>query len=147
MLQTCEISPSGTHYAFAGEFGKIRCGLLNKGDPVEVEAGHLGKHDNRVFCLKWNPEDNNMLASGGWDQSVFFWDLRTKISTQHVYGCYMGGEAIDFKGNEVLLGNNQAEHQLKIYDLRADKCRPIEWALTDKNQSHYTTGVQSCSFT
>jgi hypothetical protein len=55
MLQTCEISPSGTHYAFAGELGKIRVGQLNKGDPVEVQTGHLGKHNNRVFCLKWNP--------------------------------------------------------------------------------------------
>lgn len=34
MLQTCEISPLGTHYAFGGELGKIRIGHLHKGDPV-----------------------------------------------------------------------------------------------------------------
>jgi len=107
MLHSCEISPKGTHYAFAGELGRIRLGQLNKGDPVEVEGGHLGKHDNRVFCLKWNPEDNNMLLSGGWDQSVFFWDVRVKTSVHHIYGHYIGGEAIDFKGTQVLLGNNK----------------------------------------
>ena len=91
MLQTCEISPEGTHYAFAGEVGRIRFGQLNKGEPTEVEGGHLGKHDNRVFCLKWNPIDNNILLSGGWDQSVYFWDLRVKTSIHQIYGHYIGG--------------------------------------------------------
>ena len=96
MLQTCEISPEGTHYALAGEKGKIRFGQLNKGDPVEAETGHLGAHDNRVFCLKWNPKDNNILVSGGWDRSVYFWDLRTKTAVKELYGYFMGGEGIDF---------------------------------------------------
>ena len=99
MLQTCEISPSGTHYAFAGELGKIRFAQLNKGDPVQAQSGHLGKHENRVFCLKWNPEDDNILLSGGWDQTVYFWDLRVKTSIHNIYGSFMGGQAIDFKGS------------------------------------------------
>lgn len=44
MLQTCEISPTGSHYAFAGELGKILVGHLNKGEAAELETGHLGNH-------------------------------------------------------------------------------------------------------
>ena len=106
----------------------------------------MGKHDNRVFCLKWNPSDNNLLLSGGWDQSVYFWDIRVKTSVHHIYGHYIGGEAIDFKGNEVLLGNNKPDHQLKIYDMKAQKSTNVPWMLTDVKQANYTTGVLSCFF-
>lgn len=27
-------------------------------------------HSNRVFCVKFNPADPHMLASGGWDNTV-----------------------------------------------------------------------------
>ena len=47
-----------------------------------------------------------MFLSGGWDKAVFFWDIRTKASVNKVFGSYIGGKAIDIKGNEVLLGNN-----------------------------------------
>lgn len=46
----------------------------------------------------------------------------------------MGGEAIDFKGHEVLLGNNKPEHPLKIYDMKADKIQDIPWMLTSESQ-------------
>lgn len=101
---------------------------------MEVEAGHLGKHDNRVFCLKWDPSDNNIVASGGWDRSVYFWDIRIKTSIRQVYGYFMGGEAIDFKGHEVLLGNNKPEHPLRIYDMKAEKLLDIPWMLTSESQ-------------
>jgi hypothetical protein len=36
MLQACEISPNGTHYAFSGEKGSIKMGNLSKENPAEV---------------------------------------------------------------------------------------------------------------
>ena len=91
MLQTCEISPEGTHYAFSGELGKVYCGLLNKGETQQFETGHLGSHDNRIFCIKWKPNDSNVLATGGWDKTVHFWDLRSKTSINKLFGYYIGG--------------------------------------------------------
>ena len=70
-------------------------GDLNKGNPIDLETGHIGSHDNRVFCLKWNQYDNHMFFSGGWDKTVFIWDTRTKTAVNKVYGFYMGGQAID----------------------------------------------------
>jgi|JI9StandDraft_2_1071091.scaffolds.fasta_scaffold1194980_1 COMPASS component SWD3 len=70
------------------------------------------------------------MASGGWDRSVYFWDLRVKTSIRQVFGYYIGGEAIDFKGHQVLLGDNKPEHPLRIYDTKADKMMTIPWTLT-----------------
>jgi len=39
-----------------------------------------------------------MLASGGWDRAVHFWDIRLKTSTKKIFGSYIGAEAIDFRG-------------------------------------------------
>jgi hypothetical protein len=36
MLQTCEISPTGSHYAFAGELGRVLVGQLNKGEAHDL---------------------------------------------------------------------------------------------------------------
>lgn len=64
---------------------------MNKGDPSELQIGHLGSHDNRIFCIKWNPKDNNIFLSGGWDKTVYFWDIRLKTSIKKLYGYYIGG--------------------------------------------------------
>lgn len=90
----------------------------------------MGSHDNRVFCIKWNPKNNNIFLSGGWDKTVYFWDIRLKTSVKKLFGYYIGGEAIDFKGNDILLGNNLPSYPLRIYDGNADKVRSVDWKWT-----------------
>ena len=34
------------------------------------ELGDLPGHSNRVFCVKFNPLDSNMIVSGGWDNTL-----------------------------------------------------------------------------
>jgi len=88
-----------------------------------------------------------MLLSGGWDRAIHFWDIRSKTSVNKIFGSYIGGEAIDIKGHEVLLGNNKPLNHLRIFDRKAGKIRCLNWDLTDPAQSHHTTGVLSCFFT
>jgi len=37
----------------------------------------LGGHGSRVYCIKFDREDPNILVSGGWDKQVMLWDVRT----------------------------------------------------------------------
>ena len=36
-------------------------------------------HSNRIFSSKFVPHDQNLLLTGGWDNTVMVWDLRTGI--------------------------------------------------------------------
>lgn len=121
-------------------------GHLNKGEPKTLETGHLGSHGNRVFCIKWDPKDENIFYSGGWDNTVFFWDVRTKTSFNKLFGLYMGGQSIDVKNGNMLLGNNKDTNQLRIYDIKADKMRLVRWENYTEESLHLTTGVNSCFF-
>lgn len=40
------------------------------------EKGELPGHSNRIFCVKFNPLDDNMIVSGGWDNTIQIYDLR-----------------------------------------------------------------------
>jgi len=33
-------------------------------------------HSNRIFCVKFHPNDPNVLLSGGWDTTIQIWDTR-----------------------------------------------------------------------
>jgi len=33
-------------------------------------------HNSRVFCIKWDKADPNLIYTGGWDYRVVIWDLR-----------------------------------------------------------------------
>ena len=33
-------------------------------------------HNSRVYCVKFNPQEPNVLYSGGWDMRIVRWDLR-----------------------------------------------------------------------
>lgn len=35
-------------------------------------------HSNRVFSVKFLPDNPNLLMSGGWDANILIWDLREK---------------------------------------------------------------------
>ena len=84
--------------------------------------------------------------SGGWDKTVFFWDVRTKVSVHKVFGSYIGGKAIDVKDDEVLLGNNENTNHLRLYDIKADKIRLIRYEHYNENSIHCNTGINSCFF-
>ena len=75
-------------------------------------------HSNRVFSLKFVPDDPQLLLSGGWDNTVQLWDLRIKQPASSMYGPHICGDAIDVSGNEVVTGSWRPSKQLQIWDLR-----------------------------
>lgn len=79
-------------------------------------------HSNRVFSLKFFPEDDNTIVSGGWDNTLQIWDLRAGHSVRGIYGPHLAGDAIDINGrNEILTGSWRPESPLELWDFGSGK--------------------------
>ena len=94
------------------------------------ERGDLPGHSNRIFCVKFNPIDTNILLSGGWDNTVQVYDIRQKGPIESIYGPHICGDAIDFRndGWTFITGSYRSEEPIQVFDMRTFKCtRVIEW--------------------
>jgi len=58
-------------------------------------------HSNRIFSIKFTREHPNMFISGGWDSSLFIWDLRQKKYIDAMYGPNISGDSLDYKNNNI----------------------------------------------
>mmetsp|Transcript_33722 Transcript_33722/g.38830 ORF Transcript_33722/g.38830 Transcript_33722/m.38830 type:complete len:147 (+) Transcript_33722:373-813(+) len=73
-----DYSPDGRNFALGGKDYTVKIidehtkSLINS---LEGGGGVPG-HSNRVFSVKYDQNDPNMLISGGWDNTVLLWDLR-----------------------------------------------------------------------
>ena len=64
----------------------------------------MNGHQSRVFCACFNPASNYELISGGWDNTIQFWDVRQPFALRYISGVHICGDGIDISsdGKEVL---------------------------------------------
>lgn len=62
-------------------------------------------HSNRIFSLKFLPNEPNVLLSCGWDSNIHIWDIRERCSVGHFHGPRVSGDSLDFKNNQILSGS------------------------------------------
>ena len=74
-------------------------------------------HSNRIFACKFLSNDDNIIVSGGWDNTVQIWDVRAGHSVRSFYGPHICGDALDVVGNEIVTGSWRPENQLEVWDL------------------------------
>lgn len=71
-LYTIDYNSEGTLLATAGKDKYIR--LYDEQTKSIVlrmkENGDMPGHSNRIFCVRFDPMNSNMLCSGGWDNTV-----------------------------------------------------------------------------
>lgn len=87
-------------------------------------------HQNRICAVKWNPNDINILASGGWDDTVQIYDIRTNGPVASVYGPHICGNAIDFHDDSITMmtGSYRDDNCVEFWDVRNwKKTRNINW--------------------
>jgi WD40 repeat protein len=103
------------------------------------QAGDLHGHSNRIFCVKFNPNDPNMVVSGGWDRTVQIYDLRVRGPVNFFYGPHICGETIDFRNDSptMVTGSYRMDEPLECWDLRMFKrSKVIEWDGTGQKLFH-----------
>jgi WD40 repeat protein len=120
-----DLSPEESSFATAGldkvirlydyETQKIKSTLQRT---TEFGDDMIPGHTNRIFSLLFHPTDQNLLYSGGWDDSIQIWDLRTNRSIRSVFGAHICSDTLDATGHLLLSGSWRTKDQLQIWDLR-----------------------------
>lgn len=80
---------------------------------LDSKGGLRQGHGNRIFSLKWL--DENTIVSGGWDRNLLLWDIRTQSAARSIYGPYVCGDAIDFRGGVICAGSYMPTDQLNFF--------------------------------
>lgn len=121
-LCTIDFNSSGTLLATAGKDRHVR--IYDETTKTVAfsmkEGGSLLGHSNRIFCVKFNPQEPNMIVSGGWDRTIQIYDLRTRGPVNFLYGPHICGETIDFRrdGYTMVSGSYRMSDVLEVWDLR-----------------------------
>ena len=132
--------PDGGEFATGGKDMTVRIyDEATKTRTLELKSG-LGYgptvtagHSNRIFSVKFHPEDENLLLSGGWDNTIQVWDKRAGHSVRSIFGPHLCGDSLDVCVDEagrssVLTGAWRPDSPLEIWDLDSAKLvESVEW--------------------
>mmetsp|Transcript_12401 Transcript_12401/g.29104 ORF Transcript_12401/g.29104 Transcript_12401/m.29104 type:complete len:426 (+) Transcript_12401:80-1357(+) len=132
--------PDGLMFATGGKDATVRvydestktCTMSLKGAPgygANVPAGH----SNRIFSIKWHNTDENLLMSGGWDNTIQIWDTRLQKSVRSIFGPHLAGDSLDMAVDSagkatILTGSWRPEGPLEMWDFESGALEEqIEW--------------------
>ena len=88
---------------------------------LDGEGGIIPGHSNRTYSCKFvNDLDTpNLIVSGGWDNRIIIWDLRTNTPVDSLYGHNICGDAIDIAEGIMLTCSFSDKDQIQMYDIKA----------------------------
>lgn len=148
-IYSVDFNKTGEKFATGGLDAQIRVYDENKPSNFYVlQEGAVPIHKNRVFAVKFLHDDANMLLSGGWDKTVFLWDLRMKNSVGFLYGPNICGDSLDYRDFLVLTGSWRTEKQLELWDIRKmQKVQDLLWPEFEENlENRRSSFVYTCQF-
>ena len=88
---------------------------------LERHRYDLPEHSNRIFAVKFSKKDNNLLLSGGWDNTILLYDIRAREVQNYLYGPHICGDGMDLKDDLLLTVSWDKEDQIQMFDLRMNK--------------------------
>lgn len=118
------INPEGTHFLTAGADPQIHMYDMQTKQKIHTMEPSCDAHDVmnghrfRVFALQYSPNHPNVFISGGWDDTVQYWDDRQDHSVKKFHGPHICGDALDIDPvhNHILTGSWRKSSVLQIWD-------------------------------
>lgn len=105
-----------------------RCARVLLGFATGSLAHVTPGHSNRVFSLKFDPDHQDLVVSGGWDNTVQIWDCRAGHAVRAFFGPHVAGDSVDVVDGVVLTGSWRPEDPLETWDLgTGKKIESIAW--------------------
>jgi len=89
-------------------------------------------HSSRVLALRFQQtlDEPWSLISGGWDNSVQFWDLRVGHAVRAIFGPHICGDALDLSrdGKRLLTGSWRDKDPIEIWDVgQGERLEALPW--------------------
>lgn len=130
-----DYNQEGTKFVTAGKDTAVRVYDEATKTLVLTMKGGLGYsvkttpgHSNRIFSCKVLDHDENMVVTGGWDNTVQIWDIRQGAAVRSIYGPHICGDALDVVGNTIVTGSWRPDHQLELWDYTTGaKISDVPW--------------------
>lgn len=76
---------------------------INSHKCIISESRKLDGHVTKIFSVCFNPAKPNEFISGGWDNILYFWDVRVPSAVRSIPQIFIGGDGltINKKGTQV----------------------------------------------
>ncbi|KAK0523888.1 RNA export factor gle2 [Tilletia horrida] len=107
-------------------------------DVQTQQSSQIAQHDQPIRSVRWVDINGGILATGSWDKTVKYWDLRTPnpiATAQLVERCY----TMDCQWPYLVVGT--ADRKVQVFDLSQNPSAPIS---TIDSPLKWQTRVVSC---
>ncbi|XP_014674089.1 PREDICTED: uncharacterized WD repeat-containing protein all2124-like [Priapulus caudatus] len=125
-INALDFSADGFSFATAGKDLSIRIYDTNTNKlhheydgyhPVKHSDNTFKGHSQRIFAVRYHPENNYVFLTGGWDNCVKVWDSRTRDGVERlITGPHICGDSLDVKGYKMLTGSWTSKNALQIWE-------------------------------
>ncbi|XP_047142236.1 dynein assembly factor with WD repeat domains 1 isoform X1 [Hydra vulgaris] len=129
-LLVCAYNGSGNKAIAGGSDGIINVYDVTTNQKIlrmqpSTNSDIMDGHVMRVFSVQYHPYDNHVFVSGGWDDTVQWWDTRIsdKHSIKKISGPHICGEAIDIEPNtlKMVAASWRKFENLQVFDFGTGK--------------------------
>jgi WD40 repeat protein len=136
-INAMDFSQEGMRFATAGVDRSIRIYDTNTAQLVRMYEAYNPKqpevmteilgHGQRIFALKYHPEQEEIFVTGGWDKCIKVWDARSKDGVKRTMGgTYPNicGDGLDFSRDthpRLLTASWVSTNALQLWDYSTGK--------------------------
>ncbi|XP_060795357.1 WD repeat-containing protein 38-like isoform X2 [Neoarius graeffei] len=121
------ISPSGKQAVTGGSDAAICLYDLNTHQRIQNHTASsmrtvMDGHSSRIFAVTFHPARETEFISGGWDNTIQFWDTRQHHAVRMLYGPHVCGEALHINPstNQILSGSWRKHTTLEVKSRLSD---------------------------